>query len=78
MGLAERCLSPSDAVRLDPLAAVPDEPEGASPGAGTYWAEAFHRMVATLRLRAAMRAELSGGVRQHGAVHAGLRSVTGA
>jgi Family of unknown function (DUF5691) len=60
MGLAERCLSPSDAVRLDPLAAVPDEPEGASPGAGTYWAEAFHRMVATLRLRAAMRAELSG------------------
>lgn len=60
MGLAERCLSPSDAVRLDPLAAVPDEPEGGSPGAGTYWAEAFHRMVSTLRLRGVMRAELRG------------------
>jgi hypothetical protein len=60
MGLAERCLSPADAVRLDPLAAVPDEPEDGSPGAGAYWAEAFHRMVATLRLRAVMRAELRG------------------
>jgi len=62
MGLAERCLSPSDAVRLDPLAAVPDEPEGGSPGAGAYWSEAFHRLVATLRLRAVMRAELRGEV----------------
>lgn len=62
MGLAERCLSPCDAVRLDPLAAVPDEPEGGSPGAGAYWAEAFHRMVATLRLRAVMSAELRGEV----------------
>lgn len=61
MGLAERCLAPSDAVRLEPLAAVRDEPKEASPGAGTYWAEAFHRMVATLRLRAVMREELRGG-----------------
>ena len=62
MGLAERCLDPSDAVRLDPLAAVPDEAEGVSPGAGAYWAEAFQRLVATLRLRAAMQDELRGGV----------------
>ncbi|SCK15886.1 hypothetical protein H181DRAFT_01078 [Streptomyces sp. WMMB 714] len=58
MGLAERCLPPSDAARLEPLAAVPDEPEGGSPGAGAYWAEAFMRLVATLRLRAEMQAEL--------------------
>jgi uncharacterized protein DUF5691 len=60
LGLAERCLAPADAGRLEPLAAVPDEPEGGSPGAGAYWAEAFQRLVATLRLRAAMRAELRG------------------
>ncbi|MGH3310900.1 MAG: DUF5691 domain-containing protein [Streptomyces sp.] len=59
MGLAERCLDPSDASRLYPLAAVADEPEGGSPGAGAYWAEAFQRLVATLRLRAAMRSELA-------------------
>jgi hypothetical protein len=70
LGLAERCLSPADAVRLEPLAAVPDEPEGGSPGAGAYWAEAFQRLVATLRLRAAMHAELSGDV--HGEVRAQL------
>ncbi|MFC4492691.1 DUF5691 domain-containing protein [Streptomyces ovatisporus] len=62
MGLAERCLPPADAVRLEPLAAVPDEPEGGSPGAGAYWAEAFMRLVATLRLRAEMLAELRGEV----------------
>lgn len=60
LGLAERCLAPLDAGRLEPLAAVPDEPEGGSPGAGAYWAEAFQRLVATLRLRAAMHAELRG------------------
>ncbi|MET9680311.1 DUF5691 domain-containing protein [Streptomyces coeruleorubidus] len=59
MGLAERCLDPSEAGRLDALLAVPDEPENASPGAGGYWAEAFQRLVTTLRLRAAMTEELN-------------------
>ncbi|MEU3658463.1 DUF5691 domain-containing protein [Streptomyces sp. NPDC032940] len=58
MGLAERCLDPSEASRLDGLLAIPDEPEDASPGAGGYWAEAFQRLVTTLRLRAAMTEEL--------------------
>ncbi|KOU39098.1 DUF5691 domain-containing protein [Streptomyces sp. WM6378] len=60
MGLAERCLDPSESPRLEALTATPPEDEGASPGAGGYWAEAFQRLVATLRLRAAMREELSG------------------
>ncbi|MEU9569417.1 DUF5691 domain-containing protein [Streptomyces massasporeus] len=60
MGLAERCLDPSEASRLDALLAVPDEPENGSPGAGGYWAEAFQRLVTTLRLRAAMAEELGG------------------
>ncbi|MEU1452188.1 DUF5691 domain-containing protein [Streptomyces avermitilis] len=60
MGLAERCLHPAEAGRLDALTAVPDEPEDASPGAGGYWAEAFQRLTTTLRLRAAMREELGG------------------
>ncbi|GGW35347.1 DUF5691 domain-containing protein [Streptomyces caelestis] len=59
MGLAERCLDPSEAGRLDALLAVPEEPENASPGAGGYWAEAFQRLVTTLRLRAAMIEELN-------------------
>ena len=59
MGLAERCLDPSEAGRLDALLAAPDEPENASPGAGGYWSEAFQRLVTTLRLRAAMLAELT-------------------
>nr|BFD83136.1 DUF5691 domain-containing protein [Streptomyces sp. Xyl84] len=58
MGLAERCLDPAEAARLDGLLAVPDEAEDASPGAGGYWAEAFQRLVTTLRLRAAMAEEL--------------------
>ncbi|KUF17746.1 MULTISPECIES: DUF5691 domain-containing protein [Streptomyces] len=58
MGLAERCLDPAEAIRLDALTAVPDEREDASPGAGGYWSEAFQRLVTTLRLRAAMREEL--------------------
>jgi hypothetical protein len=58
MGMAERCLDPAQADRLAPLAAVPDEPEDGSPGAGGYWAEAFQRLVATLHLRAAMLGEL--------------------
>lgn len=59
MGLAERCLDPAAADRLDMLTAVTDEPEGASPGSGGYWSEAFQRLVGTLRLRATMRAELT-------------------
>ncbi|WP_374106306.1 DUF5691 domain-containing protein [Streptomyces sp. TRM70350] len=59
MGLAERCLHPSEANRLDGLLAIPEEPEDASPGAGGYWAEAFQRLVTTLRLRAAMAEELN-------------------
>ncbi|MET9778776.1 DUF5691 domain-containing protein [Streptomyces sp. NPDC006367] len=58
MGLAERCLDPSEADRLDGLLAIPEESEDASPGAGGYWAEAFQRLVTTLRLRAAMTEEL--------------------
>ncbi|MFF1379835.1 DUF5691 domain-containing protein [Streptomyces sp. NPDC058308] len=58
MGLAERCLDPAEAVRLEALTAIPDEPEDASPGAGGYWSEAFQRLVTTLRLRAAIRDEL--------------------
>ncbi|MEU9332135.1 DUF5691 domain-containing protein [Streptomyces sp. NPDC048290] len=60
MGLAERCLDPSEASRLDALMAAPEEPEDASPGAGGYWSEAFQRLVTTLRLRAAMAEELAG------------------
>ncbi|MGX1118562.1 hypothetical protein RKD37_003925 [Streptomyces ambofaciens] len=61
MGLAERCLDPAEAGRLDGLLAIPDESEDASPGAGWYWAEAFQRLVTTLRLRAAMTEELRAG-----------------
>ncbi|MFD9221260.1 DUF5691 domain-containing protein [Streptomyces sp. NPDC060064] len=60
MGLAERCLAPEEASRLEILTATPDEPEGASPGAGGYWSEAFQRLVSTLRLRATMTTELRG------------------
>ncbi|MFE7774197.1 DUF5691 domain-containing protein [Streptomyces sp. NPDC057445] len=59
MGLAERCLDPAEASRLELLTATPDEAEGASPGAGGYWSEAFQRLVSTLRLRAAMHSELA-------------------
>ncbi|MER6275739.1 DUF5691 domain-containing protein [Streptomyces sp900105245] len=58
MGLAERCLDPAEALRLEALLAVPDEREDAAPGAGGYWAEAFQRLVTTLRLRAEMAGEL--------------------
>ncbi|MEU2792808.1 DUF5691 domain-containing protein [Streptomyces sp. NPDC007100] len=59
MGLAERCLDPDAADRLDMLTATPDEPADGSPGAVGYWSEAFQRLVGTLRLRATMRAELA-------------------
>ncbi|MGW3137849.1 DUF5691 domain-containing protein [Streptomyces sp. NPDC001139] len=58
MGLAERCLDPAEASRLDGLLAAPAETEDSSPGAGGYWAEAFQRLGTTLRLRAAMAQEL--------------------
>ncbi|WP_019548691.1 DUF5691 domain-containing protein [Streptomyces sulphureus] len=58
LGLAERCLRPSAAERLTPLTAVPDESGDGAPGAGAYWAEAFQRLVTTLRVRAEMYAEL--------------------
>ncbi|MGW6536077.1 DUF5691 domain-containing protein [Streptomyces sp. NPDC055011] len=58
MGLAERCLSPAAARHLEALAAAAPEAEDASPGAGAYWSEAFQRLVATLDLRARIRAEL--------------------
>lgn len=61
MGLAERCLDPAEADRLEVLTTTPDEPEGASPGAGGYWSEAFQRLVSTLRLRSAMDRELTPG-----------------
>jgi hypothetical protein len=60
MGLAERCLDPAEAVRLQPLTATPEDAEDAAPGAGGYWAEAFQRLATTLRLRATMREELAG------------------
>ncbi|MCB5911198.1 DUF5691 domain-containing protein [Streptomyces pinistramenti] len=63
MGLAERCLDPAAADRLEMLTAVTDEPEGASPGSGGYWSEAFQRLVGTLRLRATMHAELAASAR---------------
>ncbi|MBC9717246.1 hypothetical protein H9Y04_32440 [Streptomyces sp. TRM66268-LWL] len=62
MGLAERCLDPAAAARLESLTATPDEREDGAPGAGGYWAEAFQRLVGTLRLRAVMREELAGAV----------------
>ncbi|MEU1433446.1 DUF5691 domain-containing protein [Streptomyces sp. NPDC005775] len=58
MGLAERCLKPAEADRLEVLTTTPDEPADASPGANGYWSEAFRRLVSTLRLRAAMDSEL--------------------
>jgi len=58
MGLAERCLSPEEATRLDALLSIPEESENTAPGAGSYWAEAFQRLAATLRLRGEMRREL--------------------
>ncbi|GAA2707686.1 MULTISPECIES: DUF5691 domain-containing protein [Streptomyces] len=58
MGMAERCLDPAQADRLAALELLPRQPEaGSAPG---YWAEAFQRLMGTLRLRATMLAELAG------------------
>ncbi|MEV0603464.1 DUF5691 domain-containing protein [Streptomyces sp. NPDC050315] len=65
MGLAERCLDPAAADRLDMLTAQGGEPEDGSPGADGYWSEAFQRLVGTLRLRATMHAELTEGDATH-------------
>ncbi|MEK9518938.1 DUF5691 domain-containing protein [Streptomyces venezuelae] len=62
MGLAERCLAPEAARQLESLTARPEEADDVSPGAGGYWSEAFQRLVSTLRLREAMRAELTAEV----------------
>ncbi|MCX3058352.1 DUF5691 domain-containing protein [Streptomyces beihaiensis] len=59
MGLAERCLDPEESGHLDTLTAAVEDPEGTAPGSGGYWAEAFQRLVGTLRLRRDMRAELA-------------------
>ncbi|MFG2295087.1 DUF5691 domain-containing protein [Streptomyces sp. NPDC048603] len=56
MGLAERCLDPAEAGRLDGEGGGGAEPEGGA----AYWDEAFSRLTATLRLRRAMLAELAG------------------
>ncbi|HET6856425.1 MAG TPA: DUF5691 domain-containing protein [Streptomyces sp.] len=69
MGLAERCLHPGEAGRLEILTTTPDEQEDASPGAGGYWSEAFQRLVGTLRLRAAMLTELSQPAEPRAASH---------
>lgn len=61
MGLAERCLDPALADRLEVLTAIAEEPRDGAPGAIGYWSEAFQRLVGTLRLRATMRAELAEG-----------------
>jgi hypothetical protein len=60
MGLAERCLDPREADRLELLTAPATETEDTAPGSSGYWSEAFRRLVATLRLRARMHEELNG------------------
>ena len=65
MGLAERCLDPREADRLAPLATVTEgedveEAEHDARSTQGYWAEAFRRVVGTLRLRAVMQRELAG------------------
>ncbi|MCB5181695.1 DUF5691 domain-containing protein, partial [Streptomyces antimicrobicus] len=59
MGLAERCLDPVEAIRLEALTAPREEGPDASQGASSYWSEAFQRLVATLHVRAAMLKELT-------------------
>ncbi|GAA2249470.1 DUF5691 domain-containing protein [Streptomyces amakusaensis] len=59
MGLAERCLDPSEAGRLTLLTGAADETGSSPSGAGGYWSEAFQRLASTLRLRAAMHRELT-------------------
>ncbi|MEU9252785.1 DUF5691 domain-containing protein, partial [Streptomyces sp. NPDC048270] len=72
MGLAERCLDPAEAGRLEAVAAGVEEPGDSAGGAAAYWAEAFQRLTATLRLREAMLAELARPDRTAGPGGAGL------
>ncbi|MEU3468376.1 DUF5691 domain-containing protein [Streptomyces sp. NPDC006687] len=60
MGLAERCLDPAEAGRVEGLVGA-ERPGEAGAGAGAYWGEAFQRLGATLRVRAAMLSELAPG-----------------
>nr|WP_322900209.1 DUF5691 domain-containing protein [Actinacidiphila rubida] len=60
MGLAERCLDPDAVEQVAVLSAAAEEPPDGSPGASTYWSEAFQRLTGTMRLRAVMLAELRG------------------
>ncbi|GHF47692.1 hypothetical protein GCM10010218_31370 [Streptomyces mashuensis] len=66
MGLAERCLDPDAAGRLEVLTTLPAGPDETevTAGAAGYWAEAFGRLVGTLRLRATMRTELQPAAQQ--------------
>jgi Family of unknown function (DUF5691) len=57
MGLAERCLDPAQADRVDVLTAVHET--DTAPGVATYWSEVFQRLANTLRIRAAMHTELA-------------------
>ncbi|MFB9583990.1 DUF5691 domain-containing protein [Streptomyces goshikiensis] len=59
MGLAERCLDPAVAGALAEADADAAADADADAGAGAYWAEAFQRLSATLRLRATMLTELT-------------------
>ncbi|OKK20927.1 hypothetical protein AMK16_11055 [Streptomyces sp. CB00455] len=59
MGLAERCLDPAEADRLEALTAAAGDLSDTSSGPAAYWSEAFQRLVATLRLRATMLSELA-------------------
>ncbi len=63
MGMAERCLDPAQADHLESVTVFPQESrgndEGTATGATGYWAEAFGRLIGTLRLRATMQAELA-------------------
>ena len=59
MGLAERCLAPAHADRISELSAAAQQAAKRSPGSVSYWSEAFSRLAGTLRLRAAMLAELA-------------------
>ncbi|EFG65195.1 conserved hypothetical protein [Streptomyces sp. SPB074] len=63
MGLAERCLDPAEASHLEKLVGSFEENEDSKPAAGLYWTDVFHRLLATLRLRAEMREELDGASR---------------
>ncbi|GHF67817.1 DUF5691 domain-containing protein [Streptomyces thermodiastaticus] len=62
MGLADRCLDPAEADRLEKLVAVREvAQDAASARVEEHWAGEFQRLVTTLRVRSAMAEELRGG-----------------